>query len=375
MNDTDSGNESLTVSLAASSSDTDYEGKTVAVSVTVTDDDSPNSVPAFDEGISTSRSMPENTTTGTNIGEPVEAMDADSGDTLTYSLNGADASSFSLDTSSGQLQTKAGVSYDFETKVNYGVSVRVHDGKDPEGNPDANIDDGIIVAINITNVNEQPTITSGPSARSFAENTATTEILGEYSASDPDEATTLTWSLRGGDAGDFTITKNAAGDGELTFKNVPNYEMPADSGTNNAYDVRVRVTDNGIPENRISSSHLSATQDVSISVTNVDEDGTVSISGTAQGGSTLTASVSDEDGAVSGTTWQWARGNTAGGSFSNISGATSASYTLVAADVGKYLRATASYTDPQGSGKSAEGVSGQVGAGNSEPTFGLHDAQ
>ena len=80
--------------------------------------------------------------------------------------------------------------------------------------------------------------------------------------------------------------------------------------------------------------------------------------------------MTDPDGTVSSPSWQWARGNTATGSFSDIGGATSASYTPVAADVSKYLRAMVTYTDPEGSGKTASAVSSSaVGASNAEPTF------
>ena len=110
---------------------------------------------------------------------------------------------------------------------------------------------------------------------------------------------------------------------------------------------------------------------VTITVTNVNEPGTVAITGTLSGGSALTASVTnDPDGAVSSVTWQWARGSTQGGSFSNISGATNASYTTTAADVGEFLQATASYTDPEGPNKSASAVTtSAIGASNSAPTF------
>ena len=77
---------------------------------------------------------------------------------------------------------------------------------------------------------------------------------------------------------------------------------------------------------------------VTIDLTNVDEAGTVTLPSTFTGGTAATASVTDPDGTVSGPSWQWARGNTATGSFSNISGATSATYTPVGADVGKYLQ-------------------------------------
>ena len=83
----------------------------------------------------------------------------------------------------------------------------------------------------------------------------------------------------------------------------------------------------------------------------------------------MTASVTDIDGTVSNLSWRWARGDSATGSFTNISGGTSANYTTVAADVTKYLRATASYTDPQGPSKTASLVTGQIGASNSEPAF------
>ena len=97
---------------------------------------------------------------------------------------------------------------------------------------------------------------------------------------------------------------------------------------------------------------------VTITVTNVDEAGMVRLSSVQpQVGTALTATLSDLDGGVTGTTWQWARANTSTGTFTNISGAGGASYTPVDADVGKYLRATATYTDPQGPGKSATGVS------------------
>ena len=209
-----------------------------------------NNPPEFTDTAPTTRSVDENTASATNIGSPVAATDPES-DTLVYALTGTDASSFTIDSTSGQLKTSA--SLDFETDSSYSVNVTVHDGKDAVGVADTTVD---------------------------------------------------------------------------------------------------------------------ATIAVTISVNNKDEAGTVTLPATFTGGTAATASVSDPDGTVSGPSWRWARGNTATGSFSNISGATSAGYTPVAADVGEYLRATVTYTDPQGSGKSASAVSsGAVGASNAEPTF------
>ena len=79
--------------------------------------------------------------------------------------------------------------------------------------------------------------------------------------------------------------------------------------------------------------------------------------------------VSDLDGTPTNVTWQWARGASTGGPFVEISGATFASYSVLADDVNNYLQITASYTDPEGMGKSATALTGRVGAGNTKPYF------
>ena len=89
-------------------------------------------------------------------------------------------------------------------------------------------------------------------------------------------ATTLTWSLAGADAGDFTITKNADGDGEVKFASVPNFEMPVDADTMNDYDIQVKVQDNGIPGSRGSSDQLEDTVSVGVNVRDVNETPVVS---------------------------------------------------------------------------------------------------
>ena len=76
------------------------------------------------------------------------------------------------------------------------------------------------------------------------------------------------------------ITRNSDDEGELKFRNVPNYEMPTDADADNHYDITVKVSDNG---------SLNAMRGVTLTVTNVDEPGTASFSGALLGGSTLTA--------------------------------------------------------------------------------------
>ena len=66
---------------------------TVTINVTDVNEVPTNNAPVFTDGTGTTRAVAENTDSGTNIGAPVSATDADN-DTLTYSLGGVDASSF-----------------------------------------------------------------------------------------------------------------------------------------------------------------------------------------------------------------------------------------------------------------------------------------
>ena len=113
------------------------------------------------------------------------------------------------------------------------------------------------------------------------------------------------------------------------------------------------------------------TINVTINVTNVDEDGTVTLSNEQpEEEQPITATLDDPDGGETSITWQWSTSSSRSGSWTNATGtgATSATYTPVTADVNKYLRATASYTDDEGSGKTAHGIStNQVDAQPPDP--------
>ncbi len=203
-----------------------------------------------------------------------------------------------------------------------------------------------------TAANTAPVIGTADAAVDYAENTPVATAVATYTATDA-EGDTVTWTLGGTDAGDFSIDTNGA----LTFNTVRDFETPASVATSNIYSVTITATDDGDPNE-------SDTLDVTVTVTNVDdEDGVVAIAitrdgttvpGTPRVGDTLTASVTDADSgsaAVTGTTWQWQ--SSSAGSTTNISGATDAAYSPVAGDVGSTLQAVATYNDSTGSGKTA----------------------
>ena len=104
-----------------------------------------NTAPVFADASAT-REVAENSAVGTSVGAVVTATDADN-DTLTYSLEGTDAASFEIDSGTGQIKTKSGVTYNFEaTKNSYSVTVKASDGTASAT---------IAVTIDVTDVNEK----------------------------------------------------------------------------------------------------------------------------------------------------------------------------------------------------------------------------
>ena len=102
-----------------------------------------NARPTFTEGSATDRSILENSAFGNNVGDPVAATDAD-GDTLTYTLGGADAAYFTIDGGTGQITVGARTTLDFETQTSYSVIVTATDIFD--------VIDTVTVTIMVTNV-------------------------------------------------------------------------------------------------------------------------------------------------------------------------------------------------------------------------------
>ena len=220
-----------------------------AVRVTV------GAAPVFTDGANTERRVAENRAAGTNVGSAVRATDADN-DTLTYSLEGTDEASFSIVSARGQIRTVAAL--DHETSSSYSVRVKADDGKGGTAT--------IEVIITVTDVNEPPTV-HGENLVTIFENE---DLIASYSAIDPEgPATTFTWSVTGTDRGDFNIGRNT---GDLTFRNTPDFERPADSDRNNEYLVTVRATDEG---------GLRGSLDVTVTVNDVNEPPTITTTGSS----------------------------------------------------------------------------------------------
>ena len=202
--------------------------------------------------------------------------------------------------------------------------------------------------------------------RTVPENTrAGTNVGAPVAAEDP-ENDSLTYTLTGTDAAAFTIVTST---GQIRASDALDFE------TQPSYSVAVEVHD-GRDGSGDTSTTIDDTQAVTITVENVEELGTVTLTTdtqTVQARVEVTAALQDEDGIIGTITWQWSRSPNGRTDWVNIAGATSATYTpTLEEDAGSYIRATASYTDGHGPNKTANTVSPRVGDPppvNSAPLF------
>ena len=169
---------------------------------------------------------------------------------------------------------------------------------------------------------------------------------------------------------DFTIANGVLRFSSAKFPNGPNYEVPtdrlddtnndddADAGEdpagNNVYKVTVRFgaggEDGAAADDDYAGDDLGEI-DLTVTVTNVDEKGSVSVSPRQpQVGTTLTAILTDPDNIQPGVgEWQWARSDSENGPWEDIPAlSTAMTYQPTIDDLDKYLRVAVVYVDRAG---------------------------
>ena len=217
---------------------------TFAKAFTITLTDVNENASPTDISLNTS-TVAENVASGTTVGT-LSATDADSGDTATFSLVAGDGDTDNVSFTIDGTTLKAAASFDYETKSNYSIRVRVTDSKGEKYEES--------FTISVTNVNEAPTDIS-VTASTVAENAASGTTVGTLSAVDVDSSDTATFSLVAGDGdtdnGSFTI------DG-TSLKTAASFDYE----TKSSYSIRIRVTDIG---------DLSYEKLITISITDVNE--------------------------------------------------------------------------------------------------------
>ena len=103
-----------------------------------------------------------------------------------------------------------------------------------------------LVSVKILDVNEPPVITTldGNASSTFDHVENLVDVIDINVTHEENATQTVVFSLVGGsDQGKFSIDQT---NGKLIFNSAPDFEAPADADSNNRYEVKVRVTDNGI---------------------------------------------------------------------------------------------------------------------------------
>ena len=288
-----------------------------------------NTAPVFTDGASATRAFSESIgNTGEaaarDIGNAVAATDADS-DAITYSLGGTDAAKFQIATATGQIQTKADSVYSHEGAASLDVTVTANDGTDATT---------IAVTISVTDVDEPPLVPTITEVVNPAGNHTALDV--QWSAGNNARRPAIT-------SGTVRYRRMGTTNWSSSLFTGVNVGRIADLTSGREYEIQVRVTnaEGDGPYTASTNAHTTA-----------PATGKPAISGTAQANRTLTASTSaimDANGLANVSfTYQWRRLDADGSNETNISGATSSTYQLTTAEVGKKVKVRVSFTDDAG---------------------------
>ena len=218
-----------------------------------------NETPAFEKD-SYEFDVKENTSVATSLGV-AKATDPDkynpSFGTLYFSLEGADAAQFDINTSTGEISTISNAKLDYETKSVYTFNAVVTDKKFTVKVP---------VTVKIVDVPEVPKFPDNPPALAVDENTLEDTKVGVVVATDDDckdntcKQPTYTLTATDVDADDYKAFKidKTTGTIKVAKDSILNFEVQKE------YSVRVVATDGDDPT-------LSSYIDVTIKINDVND--------------------------------------------------------------------------------------------------------
>ena len=326
-------------------------------------------------------SVAETAEVGDDVDDPVVARVVARSDTdiLTYGLRAfvndtdagstgvtapvdaaADVAAFDIDKATGQITVAQELDFESRGDPDDGIYVVVATVTDP-----SNLGDFIVVVITARDINEDPVLSGRPELTineidSGDEDATNPDFDGNpgpigqepavatvnvYNVVDEDRrAATNEWSLEGEDKDQFQLIGNVGR--TLVFRNQPDYETPADANGDNVYKVTVVTLDGhgGRGEFDVCIAVMNINEEGKITLR--DEDGKELVQPYAHG--PITADLTDPDGDVSVSSWQWARSKDdppQSPGPSDIADATSATYRPTNGDTSYFVRVTAMYTD------------------------------
>ena len=192
-------------------------------------------------------SLKEDAVEGTVVGL-ISATDQDANQQLTYSIAGNAASKFVVDATTGQIKVASGATFDFESASSLSFTAAATDNGSPSRSA------GMLVTLEITNVNEAPSVQS--TGFDIAENSLPGTSLGNLNASDPDAGDKLTyeivqqsvnWLTIDSATGALSVAAGAAIDFETLNLNTVTVRVTDVGGLKAERDISVRALDQNDP--------------------------------------------------------------------------------------------------------------------------------
>lgn len=264
--------------------------------------------------------LAENTAVRTKIAD-LTVIDPDTNPLLRMNVVTVSDTRFEVDATTGALYLKAGQIVDFEATPSLTMTLTSTDGPAIYTKP---------ITITLGNINDRPTDIVISNQVGIVENTLVRTKVADLSVTDPDLVASFRNNVVSVSDTRFEIDTFT---GALYLK----AGQPLDFETVKTIAMTLTATDGA----------LSVAKAISLTVLNANDlpTGAPTIAGTAVENVTLTANgalIRDADG-LGAFTYQWQRGS--GTSFTNIAGATAATYRLVQADTDQLVRVAVSYRD------------------------------
>ena len=251
-----------------------------------------NKISGVSDSDDSSNQITENATSGAEVGITAKASDADSGDTVTYSLSNNAGGRFSISASSGVVTVDDGASIDYETATAHNIEVKATSSDGTSATK--------ALTITVLDADEYDidgiadTDTGADEVSESASNG--TEVGIDVSATDADGSDSVSYSLSNDADGRFQVDQDSgvvsvADSSKLNYENrsahVIEVLATSDDSSSVSKDFTIRVIDD---ENEANEYEVSEPKDIDEDPNQVYEDASV---GTEVG---ITAYATDDDG-------------------------------------------------------------------------------
>ncbi len=245
--DQTSGTAGTQVTTATSGGTSAFSTATEIASITVTSVN--DTISAVSDTNATTNSVAENAATGTLVGITANAVDPDTGSTITYSLDDDAGGRFAINSSTGVVTVANGTLLDYEAAASHLITIQATSNDTSYTTQN--------FTINLNDVNEAgvgSVSDANIAANAVLENTAFGTDVGVTGfASDPDGTDSVTYTLDDDAGGRFAINATT---GVVTVTGAIDRETAA------SYDVIIRAT---------STDNSFSTQTFTINIDDVDE--------------------------------------------------------------------------------------------------------